>query len=99
VRGQPDIRLLLADVDGTLVTQDKVLTEATKEAARELRDAGIALAITSGRRGMSMLIKPLALRGAIAGQRRQCPPSQRRSASMFGAPVIGAPSSSRASNY
>jgi len=69
VRGQPDIRLLLADVDGTLVTKDKVLTEAAKEAARELRDAGIALAITSGRppRGMSMLIKPLALQGAIAG--------------------------------
>ena len=67
--GHPDIRLLLADVDGTLVTQDKVLTEAAKEAARELHDAGIALAITSGRppRGMSMLIKPLTLRGAIAG--------------------------------
>jgi phosphoglycolate phosphatase-like HAD superfamily hydrolase len=62
VRGHPDVRLLLSDVDGTLVAQDKVLTEAAKEAARELYDAGIALAITSGRppRGMSMLIKPLA---------------------------------------
>jgi hypothetical protein len=61
VSGHPDIRLLLADVDGTLVTQDKVLTEAAKEAVRELYDAGIALAITSGRppRGMSMLIKPV----------------------------------------
>ena len=61
--GQRDIRLLLADVDGTLVTQDKVLTEATKAAVRELRRAGIAFAITSGRppRGMSMLIEPLAL--------------------------------------
>jgi Cof subfamily protein (haloacid dehalogenase superfamily) len=69
VSGHPDIRLLLADVDGTLVTQDKVLTEAAKEVARELRDAGIVLAITSGRppRGMSMLIEPLALQGAIAG--------------------------------
>jgi Cof subfamily protein (haloacid dehalogenase superfamily) len=67
--GHPEIRLLLADVDGTLVTQDKVLTEAAKAAARELHDAGIALAITSGRppRGMSMLIEPLALQGAIAG--------------------------------
>ena len=67
--GHPDIRLLLADVDGTLVTQDKVLTEAAKEVARELHDAGIALAITSGRppRGMSMLIEPLALRTPIAG--------------------------------
>ena len=67
--GQRDIRLLLADVDGTLVTQDKVLTEAAKAAAHALHDAGIMLAITSGRppRGMSMLIEPLALKGAIAG--------------------------------
>jgi Cof subfamily protein (haloacid dehalogenase superfamily) len=69
VSGQRDIRLLLADVDGTLVTQDKVLTEAAKAAARALHDAGIVLAITSGRppRGMGMLIEPLALKGAIAG--------------------------------
>jgi Cof subfamily protein (haloacid dehalogenase superfamily) len=69
VSGQRNIRLLLADVDGTLVTQDKVLTAAAKAAARELLHAGIALAITSGRppRGMSMLIQPLALQGAIAG--------------------------------
>ena len=64
-----DIRLLLADVDGTLVTQDKVLTPAAISAARDLAGAGIALAITSGRppRGMSMLIEPLALRTPIAG--------------------------------
>ncbi len=56
-------------MDGTLVTQDKVLTAAAKAAARELLHAGIALAVTSGRppRGMSMLIQPLALQGAIAG--------------------------------
>jgi Cof subfamily protein (haloacid dehalogenase superfamily) len=67
--GRADIRLLLADVDGTLVTREKVLTEAAKAAARELRQAGIALAITSGRppRGMSMLIEPLDLKCAIAG--------------------------------
>ncbi|WP_424140211.1 Cof-type HAD-IIB family hydrolase [Roseomonas chloroacetimidivorans] len=63
------IRLLVADVDGTLVTQDKVLTEAAKAAARDLRTHGVRLAITSGRppRGMRMLIEPLALDGAIAG--------------------------------
>jgi Cof subfamily protein (haloacid dehalogenase superfamily) len=67
--GQRDIRLLLADVDGTLVTQDKALTAATQAAAREMKQAGIILAITSGRppRGMSMLIEPLALESAIAG--------------------------------
>ena len=67
--GPGDVRLVLADVDGTLVTEDKVLTEAAKAVALELRDAGIALAITGGRppRGMRMLIEPLALDSAIAG--------------------------------
>jgi Cof subfamily protein (haloacid dehalogenase superfamily) len=67
--GQHDIRLVLADVDGTLLTDDKVLTEDAKAAVGELRDAGIGFAITSGRppRGMSMLIEPLKLEGAIAG--------------------------------
>jgi Cof subfamily protein (haloacid dehalogenase superfamily) len=66
---QHDIRLLLADVDGTLVTKDKMLTEAAKAAVQELDRAGVAFAITSGRppRGMSMLIEPLELRTAIAG--------------------------------
>jgi Cof subfamily protein (haloacid dehalogenase superfamily) len=67
--GKANIRVLLADVDGTLVTQQKVLTQETLAAARELRAAGITLALTSGRppRGMSMLIEPLALTGPIAG--------------------------------
>ena len=62
------IRLLLADVDGTLLTPDKVLTDRSVEAVRELRDAGILFAITSGRppRGMQMLIKPLALDTPLA---------------------------------
>jgi Cof subfamily protein (haloacid dehalogenase superfamily) len=63
------IRLLLADVDGTLVTADKTLTGAAIEAARALGRAGIMLAITSGRppRGMKMLIGPLGLTTPIAG--------------------------------
>jgi Cof subfamily protein (haloacid dehalogenase superfamily) len=63
------IRLFLADVDGALLTGDKVLTVAAQSAVRDLRAAGIAFAITSGRppRGMAMLIKPLALAGPIAG--------------------------------
>jgi Cof subfamily protein (haloacid dehalogenase superfamily) len=69
MKAQDGIRLFLADVDGALVTRDKVLTDAAKAAVRELRDAGIAFAITSGRppRGMGMLIEPLALTGPIAG--------------------------------
>ena len=59
----PPIRLFLADVDGTLVTQDKVLTDRAIAAVAKLRQAGILFAITSGRlpRGMSMLIEPLQL--------------------------------------
>jgi Cof subfamily protein (haloacid dehalogenase superfamily) len=66
---KPKPRVLLADVDGTLVTQQKVLTPQALAAARELRDAGITLALTSGRppRGMAMLVEPLQLTGAIAG--------------------------------
>ena len=62
------IRMLLADVDGTLVTQDKVLTDRAIAAAGKLKQAGILFAITSGRppRGMSMLIEPLGLSTPIA---------------------------------
>lgn len=69
MNGYQNIQLVLADVDGTLVTQDNMLTEATKAAVRDLHNAGIAFAITSGRppRGMSMLIEPLALHDAVAG--------------------------------
>ncbi len=63
------VRLVLADVDGSLVTQDKTLTGAAIEAARALGRAGVMLAITSGRppRGMKMLIGPLGLTTPIAG--------------------------------
>jgi Cof subfamily protein (haloacid dehalogenase superfamily) len=64
----PSIRLLLADVDGTLVTNDKVLTSRAIEAVRKLGEAGVLFAVTSGRppRGMSMLIEPLRLTTPIA---------------------------------
>jgi Cof subfamily protein (haloacid dehalogenase superfamily) len=57
------IRMVIADVDGTLVTQDKVLTKRAVEAVLRLHDAGILFTVTSGRppRGMAMLIEPLKL--------------------------------------
>lgn len=63
-----DIQLLLADVDGTLVTRAKQLTPRARQAARTLRARGIELAITSGRppRGMAMLVEPLGLTTPIA---------------------------------
>lgn len=62
------IRLVLADVDGTLVTPEKVLTDRAVDAVRRLGAAGILFAITSGRppRGMEMLIGPLDLTTPIA---------------------------------
>jgi Cof subfamily protein (haloacid dehalogenase superfamily) len=62
------IRLLLSDVDGTLVKMDKTLTERSINAVHALHDAGIHLAVTSGRppRGMSMLVEPLALKTPLA---------------------------------
>lgn len=63
------ISLLLADVDGTLVTHEKILTERARIAVHSLHAAGIRFAITSGRppKGMAMLIEPLALDTPIAG--------------------------------
>ena len=65
----PRIRLLLSDIDGTLVPPDKVLTERSIQAVNSLRDAGIVFAITSSRppRGLSMYIEPLKLSTPIAG--------------------------------
>jgi Cof subfamily protein (haloacid dehalogenase superfamily) len=62
------VRLVIADVDGTLVTHDKVLTPRAIEAVFQLRKAGIQFAVTSGRppRGMAMLIDPLKLNEPLA---------------------------------
>jgi len=55
-------------VDGTLVTQDKILTDQAIAAVRRLREAGVLFAVTSGRppRGMEMLVEPLDLESPIA---------------------------------
>jgi len=62
------ISLLLADVDGTLVTHDKVLSERARAAVHRVHEEGIRFAITSGRppRGMVMLTDPLRIDTAIA---------------------------------
>jgi Cof subfamily protein (haloacid dehalogenase superfamily) len=63
------ISLVLADVDGTLVNEEKVLTKRAQSAVTALRDAGIRFAITSGRPplGMAMLFDALELDTPIAG--------------------------------
>jgi Cof subfamily protein (haloacid dehalogenase superfamily) len=62
------VRLVVADVDGTLVTPDKVLTPRTRAVVRTIIEAGIAFTITSGRppRGMKTLIDHLDLRHPVA---------------------------------
>jgi transaldolase len=59
----PTISAVLTDVDGTLVTKDKVLTSRARQAVQSLRERGIAFTITSGRPpfGMQPLVEPLGL--------------------------------------
>jgi transaldolase len=59
----PSIAALLADVDGTVVTKEKVITDRAKQAVRQMRERGLIFTITSGRppRGMRMLVEPLGL--------------------------------------
>jgi Cof subfamily protein (haloacid dehalogenase superfamily) len=57
------IALVVSDVDGTLVTKDKTLTDRASDAVRRLHDAGIGFTITSSRPtlGMRFLVEPLAI--------------------------------------
>jgi hypothetical protein len=91
--GERKISLVLADVDGTLVTEQKILTERAQTAVKSRRKAGIRFAITSGRPplGMAMLFEPLELETPIARfngglfverdlpswRRRRCPRTSR----------------------
>jgi hypothetical protein len=57
------IALVVSDVDGTLLTKDKTLTDGARAAVRRLHEAGIGFTITSSRPtiGMRFLIEPLAI--------------------------------------
>jgi Cof subfamily protein (haloacid dehalogenase superfamily) len=57
------IALVVSDVDGTLLTKDKTLTDGARGAVRRLHEAGIGFTITSSRPiiGMRFLIEPLAI--------------------------------------
>jgi Cof subfamily protein (haloacid dehalogenase superfamily) len=57
------IALVVSDVDGTLLTKDKILTDGAKAAVRKLHEAGIGFTIVSSRPtiGMGFLIEPLAI--------------------------------------
>ncbi|WP_428394861.1 Cof-type HAD-IIB family hydrolase [Lichenicoccus sp.] len=65
----PRIRLLVSDIDGTLVTSAKQVTPRALRAVQALREAGVRLALVSSRsaRGMDMFIGPLAIDTPRAG--------------------------------
>src|ERR1700751_1575886 len=67
-RAAQPIRMVIADVDGTLVTQEKELTKQAVQAVLRLHEAGIQFSVTSGRppRGMAMLIDPLQITQPLA---------------------------------
>ncbi|WP_437587714.1 HAD hydrolase family protein [Sorangium sp. So ce1000] len=62
------IRLLLADVEGALLTPEGVLTPRAERAVRQLRGAGIELALTSRRspRALRALINRLGIATPVA---------------------------------
>ncbi|MEH2624858.1 Cof subfamily protein (haloacid dehalogenase superfamily) [Bradyrhizobium sp. AZCC 1719] len=57
------IALVVSDVDGTLLTHDKILTDGAKAAVHKLHAAGIGFTIVSSRPtiGMGFLIEPLSI--------------------------------------
>lgn len=63
------ISAVITDVDGTMVTTDKVLTARAQKAVAALQAAGIVFAMISSRppRGLRMLVEPLAIRAPLAG--------------------------------
>ena len=62
-----DVRLVVAGVDGTLVTPDKIVTPRARAVVRRIIEAGIGFSTTSGRPplGMKMLIDELHLENPI----------------------------------
>jgi Cof subfamily protein (haloacid dehalogenase superfamily) len=69
INRHPRIRLVIADIDGTLVTPGKLLTPASMRAVQRLKDAGILFGVTTGRPpvGTKMLVDSLPGLKFIAG--------------------------------
>lgn len=68
------IALVVSDVDGTLLTRDKTLTDRARRAVRKLHEAGIGFTITSSRPtiGMRFLIEPLQITLPIGAFNGSC---------------------------
>ena len=70
----PRTALVVSDVDGTLLTKDKTLTERAIGSVRRLHEAGIGFTITSSRPtiGMRFLIEPLGITLPIGAFNGSC---------------------------
>src|SRR5277367_3670474 len=68
------IALVVSDVDGTLLTKDKTLTERAIASVRKLGESGIGFTITSSRPtiGMRFLIEPLGITLPIGAFNGSC---------------------------
>ena len=68
------IALVVSDVDGTLLTKDKTLTESAIDSVQKLGEAGIGFTITSSRPtiGMRFLIEPLGITLPIGAFNGSC---------------------------
>src|ERR1700734_585943 len=66
--------LVVSDVDGTLLTKEKLLTERAIGAVKRLHEAGIGFTITSSRPiiGMRFLIEPLGITLPIGAFNGSC---------------------------
>jgi len=62
------IRLVVSDIDGTLVDKQKVLTQATVDAVRRLEDAGVGFTVISARpmSGIMPIAEALAIDAPMA---------------------------------
>jgi Cof subfamily protein (haloacid dehalogenase superfamily) len=87
------IKLVISDVDGTLLTRDKRLTDASRAAVAALARQGIGFTITSSRppRGLRMFVAPLSLKlpmGAFNGGVVVDPDMRVKSQQFLPAPVV-----------
>lgn len=64
---KPDIKLVVADIDGTLVTRDKQVTPAALDVIRKLREADIRFTVISARppRGLQVIKDKVGLKEPV----------------------------------
>ena len=87
------IKLVISDVDGTLLTHDKRRTDASRAAVASLARRGIGFTITSSRppRGLRMFVEPLSLKlpmGAFNGGVVVDPDMRVKSQQFLSVPVV-----------